>query len=216
MELRTEEEQVAAIKEWWKNNGNALLIGVGAALAIVFGWQAWQKHQAQERSMAGSQYQQLLSAVNQPANEEREKTITFVSKELQDEHEDSAYAVYGTLILASHQFEEKSDPAAAAESLKWARAHADEGPLKIMISQRLAQAQFAADQGDAALETLRSVKSPGAFASLYAELEGDILRAQGDMEGARKAYLAASEASGDTPNPILKLKMDDLAIGEDA
>ena len=45
-ELRTEEEQVQAIKDWWKNNGSSLLIGIGAALAIVFGWQAWQNHQA--------------------------------------------------------------------------------------------------------------------------------------------------------------------------
>jgi len=41
-ELRTDEEQVEAIKQWWKNNGSSLLIGIGAALAIAFGWQAWQ------------------------------------------------------------------------------------------------------------------------------------------------------------------------------
>ena len=39
-EMRTEEETVQAIKDWWKKNGSSLLIGVGAALAIVFGWQA--------------------------------------------------------------------------------------------------------------------------------------------------------------------------------
>lgn len=216
MELRTEEEQLAAIKDWWKKNGSALLIGIGAALAIVFGWQAWQNHQAAERSAAGSQYQQLLSALNQQAGDEREKTIEFVTKELQKEYSDSAYAVYGSLILASHQFSEKSDPKAAAESLEWAREHAAEGPLKIMIGERLAQAQFAADQADDALKTLRSVKDPGAYKALYAELEGDILRAQGDLDGARKAYTAASEAAGNAPSPLLKLKMADMAVGEDA
>ena len=43
-EMRTEEEQIEAIKQWWKKNGSSLLIGVGLALAIVFGWQAWQNH----------------------------------------------------------------------------------------------------------------------------------------------------------------------------
>lgn len=38
MEHRTEEEQVAALKQWWKDNGNSLIIGVGLALAVVFGW----------------------------------------------------------------------------------------------------------------------------------------------------------------------------------
>lgn len=216
MELRTEEEQVAAIKDWWKKNGAALLIGIGAALAIVFGWQAWQNHQAEELSLAASKYQQLLTAVSQPANEEQEKTIGFVAKQLQEEHEDSPYAVYGTLILASHQFSEESDPQAAVDSYKWALARAPEGALKTVINQRLAQAQFAAEEADVALDTLRSVEDPGEFKALYSELEGDILRAQGDMDGAREAYLAAREASGPTPNPILELKMADMAIGEDA
>lgn len=216
MELRSEEEQVAAIKEWWKKNGSALLIGIGAALAIVFGWQAWQQHQAEQVSLAASKYQQLLAAANQSGNEEQEKTISFVANQLQEEHEDSAYAVYGTLILASHQFSEKNDPEAAVDSYKWALARASDGPLKTVINQRLAQAQFAADDAEGALETLRSVDNPGQFKALYAELEGDILRAQGDMDGAREAYLAAREASGPQPNPILELKMADMAIGEDA
>ncbi|WP_148862982.1 YfgM family protein [Marinobacter fonticola] len=216
MELRTEEEQVAAIKDWWKKNGAALLIGIGAALAIVFGWQAWQQHQAEQLSLAASKYQQLLSSMNQPANDEQEKTIGFVANQLQEDHEDSPYAVYGTLILASHQFTEKSDPQAAVDSYKWALARAPEGSLKTVINQRLAQAQFATDDSEAALDTLRSVEDPGEFKALYSELEGDILRAQGDMEGAREAYLAAREASGPAPNPILELKMADMAIGEDA
>ena len=59
-ELRTEEEQVQAIKDWWKKNGSSLLIGIGAALAIVFGWQAWQNHQAQQRTEAANQFANLL------------------------------------------------------------------------------------------------------------------------------------------------------------
>jgi len=37
VEHRTEEEQVAALKQWWNDNGNSLIIGVGLALALVFG-----------------------------------------------------------------------------------------------------------------------------------------------------------------------------------
>ena len=61
-ELRTEEEQIQAIKDWWKKNGSSLLIGIGAALAIVFGWQAWQNSQAQQRTEAANQFANLLNA----------------------------------------------------------------------------------------------------------------------------------------------------------
>ncbi len=41
-EMRTEEEQVEALKDWWKENGRSLLLGVALALAIVFGWKGWE------------------------------------------------------------------------------------------------------------------------------------------------------------------------------
>tara|TARA_R100000687_G_C6423679_1_gene152279 strand:- start:202 stop:852 length:651 start_codon:yes stop_codon:yes gene_type:complete len=216
VELRTEEEQIAAIKDWWKRNGSSLLIGIGAALAIVFGWQAWENHQEEQQSAAGAKFQQLITAVSQPDGEEKEKTITFVTKELQDEFDSSAYAVYGSLILAAHQFSQQDDAKAAVETLKWAKSHAAKGPLVTLITQRQAQAEFAAGDADAALSTLRSVDEPGEYAALYAELEGDILRSQGDIEGAREAYTVARDAAGDARNPILELKMADMAIGEDA
>ena len=40
-ELRTEEEQLEAIKRWWKENGTSLIAGVAIAAAGVFGWNAW-------------------------------------------------------------------------------------------------------------------------------------------------------------------------------
>ncbi len=39
-ELRTEEEQIEAIKRWWKENGVSLLIGAAIAAAGVFAWKA--------------------------------------------------------------------------------------------------------------------------------------------------------------------------------
>jgi predicted negative regulator of RcsB-dependent stress response len=216
VELRTEDEQIAAIKNWWKQNGSSLLIGIGAALAIVFGWQAWQSYQADQRSVAGAEYRQLLEAAGQSASDERAQTITYIAGKLQDEHEDSPYAVYATLILASHQFDQKNDPEAAAESLQWVQSRVEDGPLTLLVRGRLARAQFAAGEPDEALDTLGDIDESGAYKPLFAELEGDILRAQGDLEGAREAYLVAREATTENRNPILELKMADMAIGEGA
>ena len=215
-ELRTEEEQITAIKEWWKKNGSSLLIGVGAALAIVFGWQAWQNHKIEQQSLAVSQFQSLLNALENQDGSERADSVAYIAGQLKDNHGKSAYAVYASLILAQQQLVEREDPQAAIETLSWAHGRSS-GALGLLTRQRLAQAQFAAGDTDAALVTLRGVSDPGAFAALYAELEGDILKAQGDRDGARRAYSVARESlREDDRNPILDLKLADLAVGEDA
>lgn len=216
--MQSEDEQIATIKNWWKRNGTSLLLGIGLALAVVFGWQAWQQHQADQMSAAGSQYQQLVAAATkQQSSDKDEETIRYVAETLQNDYEDTPYAVYGTLILAGHQVTEQGKPEKAVDSLNWALSRTESGPLNLLVRQRLAQAQFAAEQPDAALATLNDAGETGAFTALYAELEGDILRAQGDTEGARGAYERASEAASEqTASPMLQLKMADLAMPEDA
>lgn len=213
-ELRTEEEQVQAIKDWWKRNGSSLLIGIGAALAIVFGWQAWQNHQAQQRAEAANQFASLLNAFSSGEDTE---TVAFVAETLRNDYTDSAYAIYGNLVLARQQMMEQGDPAAAAESLSWALEQAAEQPaLALVIRNRLARAQFAAQDYEAALATVDGAQNADAFAAVFSELRGDILLAQGDREGARDAYLAAREQSEQGRSGVLELKLSDLGVGEDA
>lgn len=216
-EMRTEEEQIEAIKHWWKNNGTSLLVGIGAALVIVFGWQAWQNRQAEQRSLAASEFTSLLSALNTDDKEKRIDTVQYTVSQLQDKYEDSPYALYGTLILAKQQLMEQDKPDAAVQSLKWVmeRVKADSA-LEPVVRHRLAQAELSAKQYDEALATVRGASPSDAFDSMFAELEGDILMAKGDREGAVAAYRKASEANRASRNGVLELKMSDLAIGEDA
>jgi predicted negative regulator of RcsB-dependent stress response len=215
-ELRTDEEQVEAIKQWWKNNGTSLLIGIGAALAIVFGWQAWQNHQAQQRSEAASQFVTLMNAFGSQ-DETSADTVTFVAKTLRDEHADSAYAVYANLMLARVQLMQNSDAEGAVESLQWALDKAaDTQPLALVVRSRLAQAQMALEDYEAALATIDAAKDSDAFAAMFAELRGDVLLAKGDQDGARDAYMAAREQGEENRSGVLQLKLADLGVGGDA
>lgn len=215
-ELRTEEEQVQAIKDWWKRNGSSLLIGIGAALAIVFGWQAWQNHQAQQRTEAANQFANLLNAFSNQADETSNETVAFVAGKLREDFTDSAYAIYGNLILARQQLMEQGDAEAAVDSLKWALDKAkDHAALALVVQNRLARAQFAAGQYDEALATIDSVSNAGTFAPILSELKGDIFLAQGDREAAKEAYLAAREQSAQGRSGILELKLSDLGVRED-
>jgi predicted negative regulator of RcsB-dependent stress response len=216
-ELRTEEEQIQAIKDWWKRNGSSLLIGIGAALAIVFGWQAWQNYQAQQRTEAANQFANLLNAFSNQADETSGETVAFVAKTLREDYTDSAYAVYGNLILARQQMMAENNPQEAIDSLNWAlEKSAEHEALALVVRNRLARAQFSAGQYDEALATIDAAGSADAFDAIYSELRGDILLAQGDREGARKAYLAAREQSQQGRSGVLELKLADLGVGEDA
>lgn len=215
-ELRTEEEQVQAIKDWWKKNGSSLLIGIGAALAIVFGWQAWQNHEAQQRTEAANQFANLLNAFSDQADETSGETVAFVAQTLRDDYTDSAYAVYGNLLLARQQLMD-GESEAAVESLEWAlEKSGDQQALTLVVRSRLARAQFDAGQYDAALATIDEAADADSFNAIFSELRGDILLAQGDREGARDAYLAAREQSQQGRSGILELKLSDLGVGEDA
>jgi predicted negative regulator of RcsB-dependent stress response len=215
-ELRTDEEQVEAIKQWWKNNGSSLLIGIGAALAIVFGWQAWQNHQAQQRTEAANQFVTLMNAFG-TEDETSADTVAFVAKTLRDDHADSAYAVYANLMLARVQLMQNSDTEGAVESLQWALEKAvDTQPLALVVRSRLAQAQMALEDYDAALATIDGAKDSDAFGAIFAELRGDILLAKGDQNGARDAYLTAREQGEENRSGVLQLKLADLGVGGDA
>lgn len=219
-EMRTEEEQVQAIKDWWKRNGSSLLIGIGAALAIVFGWQAWQSHQEQQRAEAANQFASLLNAFSNQADETAGETVAFVANTLREDYTDSAYAVYGNLILARQQLVEDNNAEAAIDSLQWALEKAgDHKALAMVVRNRLARAQFSAERYDDALASIDSagnLKDAGAFAAIFSELRGDILLAQGDQKGARKAYLAAREQGQQGRSGLLELKLSDLGVGEEA
>lgn len=216
-ELRTEEEQVEAIKNWFRQNGTSLLIGIGAALAIVFGWQAWQTHQANEQASAANAFNRLLEASSQQSSDENRETVRYLGEQLRSDYPDTPYATYASLLLASEQLMEENDPAAARESLSWALDRVESGStLELLVRSRLARAQLAEGDHDAALATLRSASDTGAFTGLMAELEGDILMASGDQGGAREAYLRAREAAGSEGLGLLQLKLADLGIGGDA
>ncbi|MGO1461666.1 MAG: YfgM family protein [Marinobacter sp.] len=219
-ELNTEEEQVQAIKDWWKRNGSSLLIGIGAALAIVFGWQAWQNYQHQQRTEAANQFATLLGAFGNDADDTAGETVAFVAKTLREEYTDSAYAVYGNLVLARQQLLEDSNAEAAIESLQWALDKTDgHEAVALVVRNRLARAQFSAERYDEALATIDGAggqDNAHAFAAMFSELRGDILLAKGNKKAAREAYLAAREQGQQGRSGILELKLSDLGVGEEA
>lgn len=215
-EIRTEEEQVQAIKNWWKENGKSLLLGIAGAAAITVGWQQWQSNQAAYAEAASISYLNYVDAVSGYMSSGDQALLTTagtLADEIKAEYDDTVYAQYTALIQAKLDVEAGELDEAVSE-LEWIKAQEPSARLATVADLRLAKVHFAAGDLDAALSTLASVKGQG-FDELAYELEGDVLVAQGKLALARDAYEQAQAAgTAGASRGLLGLKLSDLAVEE--
>jgi len=216
VEHRTEEEQVAALKQWWKDNGNSLIIGVGLALALVFGWKMYQQDVENTKNEASMLYQQLLEvSIGESVTDESASTADFIAKKLKNEFESSEYARYSALFLAKSAVS-KNDLETAEAELRWVLNTNAESSLNKLVKGRLARVLDAQGKKDEALALLDETKA-GEYAVMYLEIAGDIHNRAGDIESAKSAYTEAYKAmkASGSQRPMLTLKMADLGISEE-
>lgn len=211
-ELRTEEEQVEALKRWWDENGKSLLAGIAIAILGVVGWNYYQDQQQVNAETASAYYQRLLgnATVAQLGDAER-SAIRQDAATLKTEFEDSAYAQYAALMLAKLAVQ-ADDLAGAENELRWVTTHAEAGSeMTALANVRLAQVLHAQGRTDKAMALLGDAKD--VWQARRQEVKGDILVSQGDNASARKAYeeaLKVATAQG-ANTALLNLKLDNLA-----
>lgn len=212
-ELRTEEEQIAAIKNWWKENGNSLLIGLGVAFAALFGWKAYQNSVIQQKTEASMIYQELVNAATQTKFDQakEEKTISYLATKLKNKFHDSEYAIYGALFLAKDNVENDKLDAAKTE-LNWVLSNSEDPKIKQITKARLARILVSEGKNDEALALLKASNSE--FEPSYLEIIGDIKLRAGDKAAAIESYKKAYALIKDTPQvqPLLSIKLSDLGI----
>ena len=63
MEYETEEQQVEALKEWWSENGRAVIAGVVLGVGVIGGWSLWQKRAESQAIAASDGYSLAMEAV---------------------------------------------------------------------------------------------------------------------------------------------------------
>lgn len=180
-----EQEQLDALKAFWKQYGNlitwVLILALGA-FAAWNGWNWWQRDQA---AKAGAMFEELDRAV---AAGDADKAGR-VFNDLKERFPRTAFAQQGGLAAARLQFD-KGQADAAKATLAWVAANASEDEYRTVARLRLAGLLLEAKQYDQALAQLAEAKSP-TFEALVADRRGDILLAQGKRDEARSAYETA-------------------------
>ncbi len=205
----TEEEQVAALKDWWKVNGSSVITGVIAAIIIVTGWNFWKSYQNDKMNQASIVYQQVVQAL---AEGQMQSVDTAASK-LNTEYGSTPYGAYALLFQAKAKVEEQ-DLVAAKALLQQVIATTSDADLKHVAQTRLIRISLALQEYEQGLQIIADVdqSSLGGFEAIYAELQGDLYVAMGRIGEARTAYQAALKAG--QGSPLLQFKLDDLTAND--
>lgn len=201
-----EQEQLDALKAWWKENGRwvmtALIVALGSFIAVR-GWHIWQGKQAQQAAT-------LYAGVIQQLDSNDPKRIDDATRAVVDKFGSTAYAPRAQLLAAQASIQAKDD-ARAKSQLQWVVDHASEDGLQNVARLKLASLLLDEKSYGDALKLL-DAKHPESFDGLYADLKGDVLLAEGKKDEARAAYKLAFDKTDEKNSyrNLIQMKLDAL------
>lgn len=180
-----EQEQIEELKTWWRLHGNrvtAMLLAVALALAGWQGWNWWQRNQSAQAAT-------VFFALQQAASEGNAQRVRELAGELIDKYPRTAQAGLAVLLSARVQVDKGENKNAKAQ-LQWAADHADDVAVRELAHLRLAAILLDEKSYEEAGKHLAATPTP-VFAARHAELQGDLLAAQGKLAEAAAAYRSA-------------------------
>lgn len=205
MEYETEEQQVEALKNWWSENGRAVIGGVVLGAAVIGGWTFWQDRAEKKIIAASDAFSRSLEALNQT---DTDSALTLADQ-VKNDNPDHLYASYAAMAAARAAVESE-DLGEAAKQLQWVVDNAPLDDIKLIARVRLARVKGADGDAEAGLAVLPSSFSD-AFIGLVEEARGDLQVLAGDVDAARAAYQAASDSQYVANREGLTMKLNELA-----
>jgi predicted negative regulator of RcsB-dependent stress response len=205
--FETEDQQVEAIKKWWRENYKMVILLTIVGIGGILGSQYYKENKVLMGEAASDNYNALLDAVKNNQSD----VIADRTNLLQKDFHSSPYTAQATLLLAKNLAESgKNDQ--AIEKLLWVEKNAaDKSLQQIALIQRAKLLAFS-NKADQALQLLNDSVEDEAFSAVKLETKGDILVVQNKLDEAKKAY---DEAMGKymllgTSVDILRIKRNDL------
>ena len=196
----TEEEQVQAIKKWWKDNSLSIIAGIVIGASILGGYSYWNKNKQVQAQQASVIYSNVLSAKDKSENVEL----------LKNNYSSTPYAALASLLLAKDEINNKNIEQAEIQ-LKWVVKNSSDDAIQHIAKQRLARLYLNQSDIGSAEEIIKSVKAKS-FSAAYSEIRGDINLAKKLPLQARENYRLALSAitQADQRYAVIKMKLDDL------
>jgi len=214
VELYDEHEQGERVRSWISEYGTSIIMGLVLAFGGIFGFRYWQDQQATASMLAAEYYAVIRDEIEADRLEFAEEQF----QAMQEAVGDNAYTGLASLIMAGAYVKDgRLDP--AADLYREILDDPNLTSVHPMTTTRLARILQA--QGDSASAlTLVSGSAPEGFTGAWAEIRGDILMSQGELEQARVAYQEAldNQVGQGMGRSLLQIKLDATGpgLGEDA
>jgi predicted negative regulator of RcsB-dependent stress response len=208
-EFESEDQQIEAIKKWWKENGASLLLGLGIGVGALLGWREYLAYQTDHSAEASDLYQAVQTQVAQNSFDDAQIKKADM---IRDEYSDTPYAALVSLSQAKYEYEHGNIDSALMH-LRWASENSPESDVQHVASLRLARILIAQKKYDEA-EAVLLAAYPSAFTAGYEELKGDLYVAKGEIGQARVAYDKAINATDGSASRWLILKRQDLGSSD--
>lgn len=201
---QTEEQQVDAIKSYWKENGNAIITGLVIGFSGFIGYNYYKDAQLEQELITSELYQSITESAGKD-----QQAYTLAGEKFINDNGDSSYASLTALALAKESATHKDWAQVEKYLILAIEKSTDEG-IKGIATIRLARVQIQLEQIEKALATL-ATPLPVSFKASVEETKGDAYLKQDKKDLARNAYQAALNVNGQTENQALQMKLNDLA-----
>lgn len=182
-----EQESLDELKAWWEKWGNVTLSAVTVvclAFAGYNGMKWYDRHQAEEASLAYSSLQTAIAS---------QQEVASVDKIVNTLIEEVGSTVYGPMaaLSASKYFDEKGEIAKSETLLKWVINDSKHEEYQTVARLRLAGIQLDRKQFDDAIANLKDAKPTEKQMGLIQDRLGDAYFAKNDLKSARSAWQEA-------------------------
>ncbi|BAO44811.1 YfgM family protein [Thiolapillus brandeum] len=200
---QTEEEQVEAIKKWWKENGKAAIGGIVLGLAVVGGGKGWIEYQRVQAENASANYEGFAMAAR---SGDLEKAVQR-GDALISAYQDSTYALFTALDLARMQLE-AGDKDKARVRLQWVMDNASDEAIGKLAKVRLARLMLDMNALDEAA-SLAANPADDSWQGEFLSIQAEVKLARGDREGARSDFAMALKKGVSNPT-LVNMKLQEL------
>lgn len=206
----SEQEQIDALKGWWKKYGNFTIFVVVFALLGNVGWNYYQKRRHMHSEYASKMYTTMLNSYVKNNTSEFKTKAKYLTKNFPD----VPYSNFANFALAK-EFVKQGKLDEALNKLNDVIEHGRTKRLVQIARIRKARVLLAQDKTADALAVLQDVDEKS-FMPLINEVRGDIYVAKGDRTKARTEYQAALKAlpMGEVNRSLLQMKFDQIAAPE--